>query len=445
MLRRVHLESAQIDGVQVMPNIFALADCNSAFCSFQTVFEPWHRGKPVVVLSSNDGNVVARSAEAKKALGIKMGQPWHEVKHLPGLVAYSSNFCLYGSMSNRVMRVLAEHTFSMSIYSVDEAWLLLTGVRDIEAHCRKIQQDVLTRVGVPVGIGIGHTKVLAKLANWAAKKWVAKTGGVVDLRDPERIEKLLKFAPVNEVWGIGSRLTKRLNDDMRITTAWDLATAPPAMLRKKFGVMVERTARELNGIECFPLEEGPALKKTITASRSFGKKVDRLEDLQEAVASFVARAAGKLRAQGSMCHLLQVYARTSPFSSGPQYGASRLIEFPSPTSDTRRMTAAAMAAVADLYRPNVLFAKAGILLNGIVEGVGHTADLFTPGDSPRSAELMAVVDAINRREGLGTIRLAREKVTSGWAIRRDFLSPNYTTRWSDLPKVNAGLKPTARA
>lgn len=426
-----------------MRNVFALADCNSAYCSFQTVFEPWNRGKPVVVLSNNDGNVVARSAEAKKTLGIKMGQPWHEVKGLPGLIAYSSNFSLYGSMSNRVMRVLAENSPGpYSQYSIDEMWLCFNGLADAEQHSRMVQRRVWSRVGVPVGIGIGHTKVLAKLANWAAKKWINKTGGVVDLRDPVKIEKLLRYAPVDEVWGIGSRLTKRLNADMRITTAWELATAPPATLRRQFGVVVERIARELNGIECFPLEEGPSLKKTITSSRSFGKKIDRLEDLQESVASFVARAAAKLRAQGSMCHLLQVYARTSPFSSGPQYGASRTIEFPSPTSDTRRMTAAAVAAVADLYRPNVSFSKAGILLNGIVEGVGHTADLFTPGDSPRSAQLMAAIDAINRREGAGTVRLAREKASGGWPMRRDFLSPNYTTRWEDLPKVNVGLEPT---
>lgn len=417
-------------------NIFALADCNAAYASFECVFAPWLKGKPIIVLSNNDGNVVTRNHLAKRA-GIKMGQPWHEVRGMPGLIAFSSNFSLYGSMSNRVMRVLASHTPGFSQYSIDEAWLLLTGLTwDVEQHCRMIQADVARRVGVPIGIGIAHTKVLAKLANWASKKWSSKTGGVVDLRDPERIEKLLRYAPVNEVWGIGPRLAQRLADDLRITTAWQLATAPAAVLRKQLGVTVERTARELAGVQCFALEDGPVLKQSITASRSFGNKVDRCKDLESAVASFVARSASKLRAQGSACQLMQVFARTSPFGDGPKYGATRTIEFTSPTSDTRRMTGAAMEAVRDLYRPNVPFAKAGVILSGFSEKVGCTQDMFAPQDSPKSERLMGVMDAINRKEGAGMIRLARERGGSGWTMRQDFLSPRYTTRWDDLPVVN---------
>jgi DNA polymerase V len=423
-------------------NIFALADCNSAYASFECVFAPWLKDRPIVSLSNNDGNVVARNALAKQA-GIKMGQPWHELRdmHRRGeLVVFSSNFALYGSISNRVMRVLASHACQFSQYSIDEGWLLMTGLTlDIEQHCRMIQQDVRCRVGVPIGIGIAHTKVLAKLANWASKKWVSKTGGVVDLRDEVRIEKLLKYAPVEEVWGIGPRLAKRLGEGMGITTAWQLATAPAATLRKQLGVTVERTARELNGIQCFDLEDGPALKQSITSSRSFGQKVYRQADLESAVATFVAKSAAKLRAQGSMCQLMQVFARTSPFRDGPKYGASRTLEFTTPTSDTRHMTAAAMAAVADLYRPNVPFAKAGVVLSSFVEAAGYTPDLFAPETCPRSERLMAVVDAINRREGVGTVRLARERGSGAWPMRQDFLSPRYTTRWSDLPVANANV------
>lgn len=418
--------------------VFGLADCNSAYTSFECVFAPWLKNYPIVALSNNDANVVARNKQAKLA-GIAMGQPWHELRPLlreGHLHAFSSNFALYQDMSNRVMKVLASHV-KITPYSIDEAWLDLSGfTSDIDALCRRIKQDVQLKVGVSVGIGIGHTKVLAKLANWASKKWPDQTGGVVDLRPQLKHEKLLRAAPVSEVWGIGPALTERLKRDMNITSAWQLANAPSPLIRKVFGVTVERTARELAGTQCFAFEDGPEPKKTITSSRSFGEKIIHLPDLQSAVASFVANAAAKLRAQNAMCNVMTVHTRTSPFSAGPQYAPSRVVEFYAPTNDSRLMTASASEAIAEMFKPGFEYAAGRVLLSGFVDAAGYTPDLFAPGQSDRCTKLMSLVDSINLRVGRGAIRLARERVDGSWRMRQELLSPRYTTRWTDLPVAN---------
>lgn len=248
-------------------------------------------------------------------------------------------------------------------------------------------------------------------------------------------QKLLRYAPVGEVWGIGSRLSARLDAELGIKTAWQLATADPKLLRRTFNVNVERTARELHGIPCFPFDDGPERKQQIICSRSFGAKVFSLESLQGAVASFVGTAAGKLRAQGSLANCLQVFARSSHFGTGQAYSGSRIVALPYPTDDTRDLLAAAMHGLADLYRDGVAYAKAGIVLTQFVERGATTGDLFAPKPRPGSEAVMSVMDAINAKQGRGAVRLARDASARPWAMRLEMLSPSYTTSWQGLPKA----------
>lgn len=416
----------------------ALIDANAFYCSAEILFQPWLRDFPVCVASNNDGAVVSRNDPAK-ALGIKMGQPVFELKDLIArnqVKIFSSNYELYQSISNRIMAILEELSPRVFVYSVDELFASLDGVPDPEAWGRQARDEVVRRVGMPVGVGIGQTKTLAKLANWAAKRWKIQTGCVVDLRDPARRDKLLRYAPVDEVWGIGRRLSAKLTAELKIKTAWDLATADPKLLRRYFNVNVERTARELTGVQCFPfVDGGPERKQQIICSRSFGEKVFSLDSLQGAVASFVGTAAGKLRAQGSLANCLQVFARTSHFGTGQAYSGSRIVALPYPTDDTRDLLTAAMHGLADLYRDGVAYAKAGIVLTQFVERGATTGDLFAPKPRAGSDAVMSVMDAINAKQGRGAVRLARDASARPWAMRQDMLSPPYTTSWKGLPKA----------
>ena len=417
-----------------------LVDCNSCYVSAETIFRPWLREVPTIVLSSNDGNAIARNMAAK-ALGIPMGAPWHEIAPLyrRGEVAvFSSNFALYQDISDRVMALLARQAASISVYSIDEAWVDLSGLGDdLEAWGHETRATLLQQIGMPVGIGISVNKTLAKLANWGAKKWAKQTGNVVDLRDPVRREKLLKLASVHEVWGIGSRLTRRLEADLGISTAWQLARANSRLLRRHYGVTVERTARELNGERCFPFDEDPVPKQQIIASQSFGRRVHDREGLAAALASLTARAAAKLRGQGSLTHCLQVFIHTSPFDRwGEPYSARQIVPFPAPTDDSRELIGAAMGALQQMYREGPAYAKGGVMLSQFVPARHRTDDLFAPGRRPGSEQLMSVMDRINARMGRGTVRIAQEEVASGWEMRRQFLSPAYTTRWDELPEAH---------
>lgn len=421
--------------------VYLLADMNEAYASIETIFQPWLRDKACVVLSSNDGCCIARNVHAK-ALGIAMGQPWHEVAPLyqaGRLHVFSSNFALYGDLSERFMGIVARETPISAPYSVDEVFCDTSGidaVENLEAFCQRLRQAVDRELGIPIAVGAGHTKTQAKLANWAAKKWLRASNGVLDIREPWRLEKLLRRAPAEEVWGVGPRLARRLADEMNITRAWELAMADPRLLRRRFNVTVERTARELRGEACFPLEEGPADQQTIAATQSFGRKLHTLEELSGSVASFTARAAAKLRRQHGLVHCLQVFARTSPFATtGTPYAASRVVTFTTPTDDSRELIAGAQKALEALYVAGPAYAKAGVIFNKIVPAAGNTGDLFAGAGASRSPELMQALDTINAKMGRGTLRVAREQASTGWEMRRQFLTPHYTTRWSDLPKV----------
>jgi len=353
------------------------------------------------------------------------------------LKVYSSNYALYQSLSNRIMAILEELAPRIFVYSIDECFADLGGVPDPEEWGRHARDEIQRRLGMGVGVGIGPTKTLSKLANWAAKKWKAKTGCVVDLRDPVRQEKLLKYAPVSEVWGIGRALSAKLQGELNIHTAWQLATADPKLLRRYFNVNVERTARELRGIACFPFVDGsPERKQQIICSRSFGEEVFSLEQLEGAVTAFSTTAAGKLRAQASLANCVQVFARTSHFTKSEPYSGARIIALPFPSSDTRDIAQAALAGLRSLYREGPAYAKAGVVLSQFVERGSITGDLFAPKPRQGSDELMRVIDVINAKQGRGAVRLARDTAGGAWSMRREMLSPAYTTSWKELPKAH---------
>jgi DNA polymerase V len=413
----------------------ALIDVNSFFAACETLFQPWLRDRPVIVLSSNDGNCIARNAAAKK-LNIKMGQPWHEISHLSltgELHAFSSNFALYQNISDRVMEVIKEHTDLCEQYSIDEAFVSTAGITNVEKWGYQLREDISNKVGVTVGIGIGETKTIAKLANFAAKRWPTKTKGVVDLHDRSKLEKMLKWAPTNEVWGVGERISSRLANELGIHTAWQLAKADRKWLRKLFSVNVERTSRELLGESCFHLCEAPEPKKMIASTRSFGRKVFLLEDLESAVATYTARAAIKLRKQNSLCTCLQVYIKTSAFSTAPQFSKAATVPLPYPSADSRDLIAASLGGLRAIYRRGPAYAKAGVILTQLVDSVGHTGDLFGPRPRPKSDAAMRVLDSINQRYGRGTVRLGREEVEASWSMKRNMMSPRYTSSWLELP------------
>lgn len=422
-----------------MQKVFGLVDCHSCYVSCERIFNASLVGKAVVVLSNNDGAVVARSDESK-ALGVKMGTPFFEIRHLVEtgkVIPCSSNYALYQDISNRVTKVISDYVPAYEVYSIDESFIDLTGVNeDLEKLCSEIKRQIYRQVGMPVGVGVGKTKTLAKLNNWASKKWKAKTGSVVVILDSERQNKLLSYADVGEVWGCGSRTQKRL-EIMNITKAIHLAQYEKKMLRQMFNVNIERTARELTGQVCFGLAESPEPKQNIASTRMFGERVYELLELRQAVASYAAKAAVKLRKEGQLTSCLQVFIQTSRFDDKP-YSNATIVGLESPTDDTRELIAAAQAGLTRIFRPNTPYAKAGILLSQFVPKTGYIPDLFAKPERRNNDQLMALMDSINRVQGAGTLRFAIEPEASSWGMRREFLSPAYTTKWNELLKVMIG-------
>ena len=416
---------------------FALIDADSFYANCHRVFRPDLIRTPIVVLSNNDGCVIARSAEAK--LHIEMGDPFHKMRHLlrrHGIVAFSSNYALYGDMSQRVMTVIESLVPSAEVYSIDESFAELTGITtSLERLGKEIRAQVLQCTGIPTGVGIGPTKTIAKLANHSAKRWRAQTGGVVDLSDPERPAKVMKVTKVGKVWGVGKRLQAKL-EALGIITAWDLAQADAWSLRKKFSVVLERTARELNGIPCMELEDAAPPRQEICCSRMFGIRLEQLAPIREAVATYTTRAAEKLREQGSVCAQLRVSIRTGMFNPNEAKFANGVgVKLPYPTDDTRLLINAAMRALEAAYRPGFAFSKAEVLLLDLCARNEHTLDLFTEQQPQSSERVMQVLDSINARWGRSTIHPGAVPLDPDWKMKQQFLSPNYTTRLADLPKI----------
>ena len=434
--------SFQADGVGV--SVFALVDCNNFYASCEKLFAPRLKNRPVVVLSNNDGCVVARSAEVK-ALGIPMGVPWFKIKddaRRHGIVAMSSNYALYADMSNRVVEVLSAFSPNIEVYSIDESFLELSGFGNLPGglamYGAEMRQRIADWLGLAVCVGIAPTKTLAKLANHCAKKNLAGADGVCDFTPlhPDDLTQLFDRIDVGEVWGIGRKINARLAA-MGINTVRQLRDADAETLRSRFSVVVERTVRELRGLSCIDLQEVTPDKQQIISSRSFGQLIHDRVDLEEAVASYMAKAAEKLRAQDSLAGAVQVYIRTNIFKpETPQYQRAVTVPLPDATADTRVLTAWALRVLRRIYRTGYGYHKAGVMLAGIVPRLSQQYSLFNAG-APRADALMRVMDGINQRYGRGSLRLAAEGIEQDWRMRRGNLSPGYTTDWRGLPKVKA--------
>ncbi len=432
--------------------MFALVDGNNFYVSCERVFRPSLNGRPVVVLSSNDGCAIARSNEAK-ALGIKMGAPWFEVRHLEereGLVALSANFALYGDMSNRMMSIAAGLGPAQEIYSIDESFIGLDGVRgNLTKRSCAVRDRINQWTGIPCGVGIGATKTLAKLANHIAKTAERKPGSypnnlatvcnLVNLPGSD-MDAILTATEVGEVWGVGRRIGQQLRD-AGVKTVLDLARLSPSMVRSRWGVVLERTVRELQGEVCISLDDAPSPKKQIACTRSFGHPVTEVAPLIEAVSEFTSRAAAKLRRQSGLAGQILVFAHTSPFRSGPHFSKSIVIPLRRPTADSRHLVQAAVMGVNQIYKPGFQLSKAGVMLLDLMpDSVSQGEFDFDAPKTRDRGKLMAAMDAINDRFGRGAIHVGSAVgagVERDWSMRQERLTPQYTTRFSDLPVARA--------
>ena len=429
-----------------MKSVFALVDCNNFYASCEKLFQPKLKDRPVVVLSNNDGCVVARSAEVK-ALGIPMGVPWFQIKaeaRRYGIVAFSSNYALYADMSNRVVEVLSSFAPIIEVYSIDESFLDLAGFerQGYASYGAEIRQRVADWLGLAVCVGIAPTKTLAKLANHCAKKGLAGSEGVCDftILPQAALSELFGRIEVGEIWGVGRKITVRL-ETMGIQTVRQLRDANAETVRARFSVVQERTVRELRGESCLDLEEVVPDKQQIMSSRSFGTLVYDLTDLEEAVASYIAKATEKLRAQDSLAGAIQVYIQTNVFKpESLQYQPAITVPLPVASSDTRVLTQWALRALHRIYRSGYGYHKAGVMLLNLSPKANCQFSLFDDQDGAtdtRSEKLMLALDGINRRYGRGALRLAAEGAEKTWQMRRGNLSPGYTTSWCGLPVVCA--------
>lgn len=434
--------------------MFALIDGNNFYVSCERVFRPALNGVPVVVLSNNDGCCVARSNEAKD-LGVKMGQPWFEVRHLQqsaGLVGLSANFVLYGDMSDRMMSLAAGLGPTQEIYSIDESFIGLHGVRgDLVARARAVRERIFRWIGIPTCIGIGQSKTLAKLANHIAKTAERKPGrypqdlaqvcnlAVLPASD---LEAVFRATEVGEVWGVGRRIGRQLTE-AGVRTVWDLVNLDVATVRSRWGVVLERTVRELRGQPCLSLEDTAQPKQQIACTRSFGRPVSALEPLVQAVSEFASRAGEKLRKQRCLAGQVLVFIRTSPFRQGPQYSRSVVVPLRRPTADTRALVQSAIKGLRSIYCRGYEIAKAGVMLLELQDASVEQGelDLDTEPEPQRDASrLMMAVDAVNSRMGKGIVHVASTGQTQAqrtWTMRQERRTPHYTTCWDDVPLARA--------
>lgn len=415
--------------------VFALVDGNSFYASCEKAFRPDISHRPVVVLSNNDGCVVARSAEAK-ALGVPMGAPLFQIQNAVrkhGILVFSSNYELYADMSARMMAAIASLTPRIEVYSIDECFADLTGIAELQQLGMLIRRRVYKWARITTCVGIAHSKVLAKLANHIAKKqpeWC----GVCNLVDitPEKRDALLADIPVNNVWGIGRKLTAHLQG-MGIHTALELRDANQGTIRKKFGVVVERICRELAGHSCLELSEVTEPKQQIIRSRSFGKLVTDKISLQAAVTTHISSALEALREQHSVASIISVFLDTNPYrQQDVQFHASQSTALAFPSSDTIEFNRVAMTLLNQLYKPGYLYKKAGVMIAGIESATGRQVDLFAPQPVPEREKLMQTMDVLNNKFGRGTVQLASATINEDWRMSRQNLSPCYTTRLREL-------------
>ena len=420
----------------------ALIDGNNFYVSCERVFQPELEGKPVVVLSNNDGCVVARSQEVR-ALGVPMGAPWFKLRDLAkqhSIIAKSSNYTLYADMSQRMHSVIGQFAPEQEIYSIDETFLDLTGFnRDLIEYGTQIRQRVRQWTGIPVCVGIGSSKTLAKLANHSAKKGLVPEmpNGIVNFNQLyfTELNKLFSTIDVSEVWGVGRRNKERLYG-LGIQTVKDLRDASLSRIKKEFNVVLARTVAELNGESCLALEEVAPPKQQIVSSRSFGQPIYLLEDLNEAVISYASRASEKLRKQHHVAGAIQVFLQTNPFKPDePQYNNGVTVKLVKPTDNAFRLSEAALYGLKRIYKPGYAYKKAGVMLMSLCPANLVPVDLFTGFDEPeteRAKNLMATLDEINAKMGRGTVRSAGEGIQKAWAMRSGNKSRAFTTDWEQL-------------
>ena len=419
--------------------MFALADCNNFFASCERVFRPDLQGKPVIVLSNNDGCAVARSNEAK-ALGIKMGDPFFKIRHLVekhNVAVFSGNMALYGDMSQRVRWVLEEFAPAVEVYSIDEAFLDLRGINnlDFDAYAKLISAECWRQTSIPVSVGIAPTKTLAKIASKLCKQYPKLRGGCY-MHRPQDIEKVLRKFPIEDVWGIGRRSTAKLHS-MGITTAWDYTQLPESAIRSMSGITGVRTWKELRGIPCIEFEDAVEAKQSICVSRSFAKEITDLGELAEQIANFASSMAEKLRQQHSVMSQMHVFAYTNRFKDNePQTYGNSLVHFEQPVNDQRTIVAQAVSAAKELYRKGYGYKKAGVVATHIIQETDVMHSLFEDTEAiEREQKITSALDAINGAFGRGSVKLA---VQGSGRIKSssEKQSPHYTTLWSDLPKVS---------
>lgn len=416
--------------------VYALSDGNSFYCSCERVFDPSLEGRPVVVLSNNDGCVVARTPEAK-AMGVPMGAPWFEIRDgylKAGGKVRSSNYALYGDMSRRVNAVYEQFADEVEIYSIDESFLDLTRAPDPAAHARRMRSTVLQWTGLPTCVGLGPTRVLAKAANHLAKKR-PEFEGVCDLTDPARRMALLATLPAPDVWGIGPALSARLAGH-GLHTAADIAALPPKSARQIMTVVGERIALELAGVHCSELEVVAPARKGIIVSRSFGRPVQTLLEMEQALRTHAVRAGEKLRRHNRAAPQLQVFYFTSRHRDGPQRSVSGTETFPVATNDSLLLSAAAGRLARKLWAGGYLYAKSGLMLDGLIDPADAPLDLWSTPD-PRRGDLMRAMDAVNQKYGRHTLTPAGVTYQRAWGLKQEMRSPRWTTCLSEIPVARA--------
>ncbi|GGG18337.1 Y-family DNA polymerase [Pontibacter amylolyticus] len=422
-----------------MTSLFALCDCNNFYASCERVFDPSLNGKPVVVLSNNDGCVIARSNEAK-ALGIQMGDPFFKIRNLvehSHVKAFSSNYVLYGDMSDRVMQTLSQFTPHVEVYSIDECFLDLGDFYDIDlfSYSWEIKKTVTKWTGIPVSLGVAPTKALAKVANKLAKK-SAKANGVLVLTDPFHIKKALEATKIEDVWGIGGQYAKFLRNH-QIHTALEFTNASENWVRKNMTVVGARLLKELKGESCLELEEVNPPKKGICTSRSFGAKLTTFEDIQEATANYAAKCARKLRGQKSCARLVTVFIQTNRFSENDrQYYNSKTICMPVATNSDIELIHYATLALRAIYKPNYYYKKSGVIVTEIIPDNQIQFDLLDTVDRDKHSKLMNVMDKLTDRFGRSKVQVAAQGTNKSWILKSDYKSPCYTTRMAELPTVH---------
>jgi DNA polymerase V len=421
--------------------VIALVDCNNFYVSCERAFNPKLDGKPVGILSNNDGCIIARSEEIKQ-LGVAMGTPYFKIPELikrHNIQILSSNYALYGDMSRRVMQVLGRFSPTMEVYSIDECFLDLSEFsQDLTTYSNTIAKTVKQGTGIPVSIGIAPTKTLAKLANKLAKRGMAGKDAVLDWNTLTEPDKLMASLPVKELWGISSGLGKHLNQ-LRIDNVLALKQANIPLIRKHFGVVVERIVRELNGTPCLALETITPKRKQILTSRSFGTRLTHLVDIRAAVTLFASRSAEKLRSQNLCAQTLCVFIHTSPFAlDKPTYNNSITIQLDQPTQDTGILIRHALAGLKRIFKPGYEYQRAGVLLPDLIPNGLQQLSLFQDGlaANQKSERLMTALDTINRNHGKHTLHYASQSLSTRWQMRQQAKSPAYTTQWEGLPVAN---------